>query len=298
MLEILDLQFQDNSDTIAVFLLKSSEGPVLIETGPHSTYEVLCSELHRFGYAPEDVRHVFLTHIHLDHAGAAWLFARHGANIYLHPQGRPHLEHPEKLLESARRIYKENMDPLWGTLQPIPAERLRATAHLEEVRIGDLVLRALQTPGHAVHHIAWQVGQSLFTGDAAGICIRGNSLVQPPCPPPDIDLAAWQHSIALMRQGGFERLYLTHFGEISEVGAHLDQLERRLLAWAHWIKPFYDRGEDADAVVPQFQAFVKSELAAAGISEEDMVRYEYANPAWMSVTGLMRYWKKSSVGVG
>jgi glyoxylase-like metal-dependent hydrolase (beta-lactamase superfamily II) len=292
MAKIIDLRFQGNSDTIAAFLLESSEGPVLIETGPHSTYEMLCRGLRCYGYAPEDVRHVFLTHIHLDHAGAAWVFAGHGANIYLHPLGRPHLEQPEKLLESARRIYKENMDPLWGTLRPIPAGRLQAIGHLEEVRIGDRCLRALHTPGHAVHHIAWQVGRSLFTGDAAGICIPGNALVQPPCPPPDIDLAAWQQSIALMRQGGFERLYLTHFGEVSEVADHLDRLERRLLDWAQWIKPFYERGEDAASVVPQFQAFVREELAAAGISAADMVRYEFANPSWMSVSGLMRYWRK------
>lgn len=298
MTEILDLRFQHNSDTIAAFLLRSSEGPVLVETGPSSTWDALCLGLRRHGYAPQDVRHVFLTHIHLDHAGAAWQFARHGADIHLHPLGRPHLEQPEKLLESARRIYRDQMEPLWGALQPIPGERLKATGHMEEVRVGDLSLRALHTPGHAVHHIAWQLGRSLFTGDAAGICIPGNNLVQPPCPPPDIDLEAWCRSIGMMRQGGFDKLYLTHYGEVRTVQAHLDQLERRLLSWAGWMKPCYDRGDDPDAVVPLFQEHVKGELAAAGVSLADMVRYEYANPAWMSVAGLMRYWKKKEQRLG
>ena len=128
---------------------ETSEGPIIIETGPHSTLPQIVSFLATKGYTLSDVKHVFLTHIHLDHAGAAWAFAREGATVYLHPVGEKHMIDPTKLLKSAKQIYKDQMYALWGELHPIPAPQLRTIANGEKITIGDTQLVAWHTPGHA-----------------------------------------------------------------------------------------------------------------------------------------------------
>lgn len=295
MIKILDLCFQNHAETIAAFLIETSKGPVLVETGPHSTFPALKQGLKKYGYKPGDVQHVFLTHIHLDHGGAAWVFAKHGATIYLHPAGKPHFENPEKLLESARRIYKNDMDRLWGEVKPIPAKNMRTVKHEEKIKIGNVAFKALHTPGHAIHHIAWQVGKSLFTGDVGGVRPGNNKMVMPPCPPPDINIEDWQASISLIKSKRFKSLFLTHYGEVTEVKRHLEELEARLLNWANWIKPFFLQGKDQSEVTPVFQTYVKLQLEAGGITGEEQSKYEKANPSWMSVAGLYRYWKKHAL---
>lgn len=289
----IDLQFQGQRNTIAAFLVETADGPCLVETGPHATLPALMAGIQALGYQPEDVRHVLLTHIHLDHAGAAWAFAAQGATVYVHPEGYRHLLAPSKLLQSAKMIYREQMEALWGSLEPIPDSQLQTVAHGEAVHIGDKTFTAWHTPGHAVHHIAWQLDDSLFTGDVAGIRIH-DGLVAPPCPPPDISIEHWQASLALIRALPLRQLYLTHFGRVSDKLPHLDELESRLLAWANWIRPHYEAGTPAEEIVPLFVKLVADELVASGLSESDILAYEHANPAWMSVAGLLRYWKKKN----
>ncbi len=292
-IKLFDLQFQGVDRTVAAFLLESNEGPVLVETGPHSTYPQLEALIRQAGYAPADIRHVLVTHIHLDHAGAAWVFAQQGATIYVHPSGAPHMRNPEKLYNSAKQIYQDNMEALWGDLRPIAEDKLKTVAHQEKIRIGDLEFTAWHTPGHAVHHIAWQYDGELFTGDVAGVRIN-DGMVAAPCPPPDINLEDWKNSIALIRELHPERLWLTHFGPVGDIQLHLDELEFRLEKWANWMwKPFSNGISPVD-ITPEFQEFAAMELIEAGTDEYNMERYELANPAWMSVAGLMRYWKKKT----
>ncbi len=295
MIHIVDLHFQGHKDTIAAFLIETSEGPALVETGPHSTLSALERGIEALGYNLGDIRHVFLSHIHLDHGGAAWVFARHGACIYVHPAGERHLLNPEKLLQSAKMIYQDQMDALWGDLQPIPLENIVTVAHGESILMGDTTLLAWHTPGHAVHHIAWQVGDSLFTGDVGGVKIH-KGLVVPPCPPPDINIEQWRDSLALIRSLPVNRLYLTHYGEVSDVEDHLNELEAKLVSWSEWMRPHYEAGESAETITPLFGAFVMEQLREYDLTDEEMVAYENANPAWMSVAGLLRYWKKSLSG--
>lgn len=276
---------------IASFLLETSEGPVVLETGPESRFEVLEAALRQHGYAVQEVRHVFVTHIHLDHAGAAWRFAEHGATVYVHPKGAPHLIDPSKLWASASRIYGEQMEPLWGRMGYVPQAQVRALEDQERVKIGEFTIEALDTPGHASHHHAYRIDSVLIAGDVAGVRI-GRGPVLPPCPPPDIHIETWRQSLARLRGLGLQTLYLTHFGPVSDVQAHLAALEARLLDWADWMRRRLKAGRTREEIVPEFEAHVADELHAAGLSDEEVREYEFADPAWMSVDGLIRYWTK------
>ncbi len=172
-LQIIDTQFQGMSQVTAVYLLVGPEGPVLIETGPGSTLPAVLHGLAKHGYSPADIRHVLVTHIHLDHAGAAGWWAQQGAQIYVHHLGGPHLVDPRRLIQSATRIYGEMMDTLWGEIVPAPADRVTTLYDGDTVSAGGLIFTALDTPGHANHHHSYLLetpdGRIAFTGDAAGV---------------------------------------------------------------------------------------------------------------------------------
>jgi glyoxylase-like metal-dependent hydrolase (beta-lactamase superfamily II) len=287
----LDLKFLGQDETIAAFLLVVDGELALIESGPHSTFESLKSEVKRLGYDIKDIKKVFLTHIHFDHAGAAWALAELGATIYVHPLGEKHIVDPTKLYNSAKMIYGDKMDYLWGKMEQIAPERIHSTAQGERIALGNTEIIAWHTPGHAVHHIVWQLGDDLFAGDVAGCKINGG-IVVPPCPPPDIDIEAWIESLNLIKKLKVKRLHLTHFGVVTTVQKHLNQLERRLVRWSNWFKPHYENGKTAAELTPLYQDFVNKELTRYGIVGKQLAQYESANPAWMSVAGLMRYWHK------
>ncbi len=292
MIQILDLQFLNHAGVIAAFLVETEEGPILLETGPYTTFEHLKQLLVQKGYQISDVKHVFLTHIHLDHAGAAWAFAQAGSTIYVHPLGQKHLHHPEKLWNSAKMIYQDKMEYLWGAMQGIAESQLQVVEHGETFSIGEVTLRGWHTPGHAVHHIAWQIGDALICGDVAGVRI-GNGIVVPPCPPPDINIEDWQESLRLIRGLQVRKLYLTHYGVFTDVDAHLSDLEKRLLDYADWMLPYFEAHRSPQEVTPLFQQYVREALLKSGVKEEaQLVLYENANPSWMSVRGLLRYWEK------
>lgn len=290
MLHLLDLHFKTDH-TIAAFLVETSAGPVLIECGPHSVFPQLEAGLKAHGYAVRDLQHLFLTHIHFDHAGAAWALAEQGVQVHVHPAGYKHLLSPERLYQSAQRIYGDQMESLWGLMKGIAADRLHQVEDEQVITVGDQAFQALYTPGHAVHHIAWQWGDVIFTGDVAGVRIQ-NGPVVPPCPPPDIFLEAWRHSIARLRAARPQMLYLTHFGTVENVEEHLDQLEAMLSDWAAWMKGPFEAGRKPEDITPEFQAYAAQQLRAHGLDQHGLDQYEAANPAWMSVAGLLRYWKK------
>lgn len=294
-IEILDLHFLNESDAIASFLIPSNDGLILIETGPESTFETLKKAIAKAGYDWKKVKHVLLTHIHFDHAGAAWKFAENGAKIYVHPIGLPHLQNPERLWNSAKMIYKEEMETLWGHMKPIDENLLVPAEDKDTIVIGEFNFKVHYTPGHAIHHNAYQLGTSIFTGDVAGVHIHQGP-VQPPCPPPDIDVGLWKQSIKKLRNLNPEVLYLTHYGKVTKPQEHLNLLEKELDDWANWMKPHYDKGTDADKIIPEFMTYTKQKLLDAGVSEDDVSRYEKANPSWMSVSGLLRYWKLKEQG--
>ena len=293
MIHSIDLNFQGIKKAIASYLIETKAGPILVETGPHSTYEHLKEGIKQTGYDISQIKHVFLSHIHLDHAGAAWALAESGAKIYVHPFGARNMEDPTRLMESATRIYGDKMDTLWGTMKKIPAELLYQVEDQEVFDLGDTTLKAWHTPGHAKHHIAWQINDIVFTGDVAGVKI-GDGPVMPPCPPPDINIEDWKNSIQLLKKIQPAQLYLTHFNAISDIEGHLTALENILDDWAGWIKEKWEANESAEEVTPKFMEYTAQQLRSQGLSDQEIETYEAANPSWMSVAGLMRYWTKKS----
>ena len=220
-IEIVDLNFMGTEHVIASFLLLGEGSAALVETGPTTCLERLTGGLSDHGVSPEDVRQVFLTHIHLDHAGASGHLAEllPNATFYVHEVGHPHMVDPSKLLKSATRIYGERMDELWGEARPVPEDRLEILKGGEELEAAGGSLVAHYTPGHAYHHLAYLEPGSgaLFAGDVAGIRLPGQSYVRPPTPPPKIEVELWVRSIERIRQLAPGSLPPTRFGRFDDV---------------------------------------------------------------------------------
>ena len=291
MIHIIDLNFQNKKNTIAAFLIENAGELALVETGPFSTFQTLKKGVEAAGYSIDKIKKVFLTHIHFDHAGAAWHFAQNGATIYVHPRGLKHLAEPAKLYESAKLIYQDKMQELWGDMNAIEEKMLYAPQDGEKIKFGNTELVAHFTPGHAVHHIAWQFGDDLFCGDVAGVKIE-TGIVVPPCPPPDINVEDWLKSIDAIKKLKVKRLHLVHYGTVVKVRAHLESLSKRLVRWTNFVKKQSDKGLSAETITPLYVNLVKKELERYGANTQLISQYESANPAWMSVLGIMRYCKK------
>lgn len=294
-IHLIDGEFLGETHVIGTYIIESEDGLIIVDSGPETVFEHFKKAFRQKGFHWQEVKHVLLTHIHFDHAGAAWKFAENGAKIYVHPIGLPHMENPEKLWNSAKRIYQDDMQRLWGEMRPIAAEQLVAVEDGQVFTIGGLTFTAHYTPGHAVHHNAYQLGRALFTGDVAGVKINEGPVV-PPCPPPDINLEAWKLSIAKMRSLKPEVLYLAHYNGVKAVEQHLSDLEKILDDWAGWMKPHFENNARAEDITPQFVQYTQEQLRQKGVGEEDVQRYERGNPSFMSVTGLLRYWKLKSQG--
>ncbi|MCL4557620.1 MAG: MBL fold metallo-hydrolase [Deltaproteobacteria bacterium] len=289
-IKIIDLGFFE-PETIACFLIETGEGPILIETGPDTVYKNLTGSLERYGHSERDVRAVFVSHIHLDHAGSAWHLADAGATVFVNSNGARHLSDPSRLLASAKQIYKDDMDRLWGRSMPISADRIHPTVDREVVEIGGVRVQVFETQGHASHHNIYLIDGMLFTGDAGGIRIKDGPVFAP-TPPPDINVEMWQGSIEKMRMLNPSALYLTHFGVYRDVREHLQRLEDTLLGWTDWVGTRLKQGKPEDVIVKEFEAYFRSMVEDANGSEELYRKYELADPAYMNALGLIRYWKK------
>lgn len=286
--ETLDLEYRNTPHTIAAFLVFGDQGPVLVETGPASTLPTLERGLAEHGVEVDDIRHVLVTHIHLDHAGAAGWWAQRGAQIYVHPRGAHHLVDPSKLLASAARIYGDQMDTLWGEVRPAPAERVTAVEDGAVIEVAGLSFEALETPGHARHHHVYRLGDVAFTGDAAGIRIPGSTWLDLPAPPPEFDLEVWKVTLEKLREQDLRTLYRTHFGASKNVAAELDRFEV-LLDETVAVMRDLSRGTEREAVLSSYSNWVAGRARAEGADDETIRVYEVANPRDMSVDGILRY---------
>jgi glyoxylase-like metal-dependent hydrolase (beta-lactamase superfamily II) len=238
------------------------------------------------------VRHVFLSHIHFDHAGAAWRFAQTGATIYVHPRGAPHLVDPRKLVESATRIFGDDMPRLWGRIAPVPPDRLKILEDGALTEVESLTVRAVETPGHASHHHVYTWEDNLFGGDVAGVRI-GEGPPVPPFVPPELDIDGWLRSISKMRALKSRKLYLPHYGEVrAPVDQHLDALEERVRRWSEWFRDRLMTGAAQEELIPAFAEYEAQDLQSAGATAERVADYEAADPSYMAVGAALRCWRK------
>jgi glyoxylase-like metal-dependent hydrolase (beta-lactamase superfamily II) len=257
-------------------------GDVLVDPGPSSCLETLLAGLH--GMVP---RALLLTHIHLDHAGATGSLVERWPEleVYVHERGARHLVEPERLVESARRLYGQDMDRLWGEMLPVPEENLRV------LRGGERILResveVAYTPGHASHHVAYRHDRIAYVGDTGGVRIVAGGPTIAPTPPPDIDLEAWHESIDRIRAWAPERLAITHFDAYDDVERQLDELAAGLDEWARWA-----RDEDLGAFIAAAEGALEASAGA-----ELLATYTQAAPPEQLYAGLTRYWAKREEAV-
>ena len=291
-IRILDLKFQGKPMAIASYLLRHRDGILLIESGPGSTVPQLKEMLKARGYRFADVTHVLLTHIHLDHAGAAGELASHGAQVFVHPVGAPHLIDPSKLIASATRIYADRMDTLWGKFLAVPQAQLNVLEDGADFEIGGLTFTPFFTPGHAEHHIAYLHDGICFSGDIGGIRIPGYQYLRIPMPPPELNLTKWKASIKLLRQQKISAFAPTHFGIYTDVAWQLDSLERTITRVEQWMDGHLGGAQNIEELKQQFQQWMNEQAAEQGLTADAIEAFALSNPVGMSVDGMLRYWNK------
>ncbi len=257
-------------------------GDVVIDPGPTSCLDTLLE-----GLGGERPRALLLTHIHLDHAGASGSLVERWPDleVYVHERGARHMISPDRLLESARQLYGEDMDRLWGEMVPVPEKNVRVLKGGE--RLFDGEFDVAYTPGHASHHVSFLHDGTAFVGDVGGVRIAGAPLTVPPSPPPDIDVEKWHASIELITSWKPRRLVMTHFGVGEDVEAQLSELSARLDDWA---------GRARDQDLEGFVAGVRDEIAKH-VDPDAAAAYEQAAPPEQLYAGLDRYWRKRTEAV-
>jgi glyoxylase-like metal-dependent hydrolase (beta-lactamase superfamily II) len=267
----IDLEHLGRPKTIASWRV----GDVLIDCGPSSCLERLLAAV-----GDDPPRALLLTHIHLDHAGAAGTLARlwPELTVYVHERGAPHLASPARLVQSAARLYGDAMEMLWGAIDAVPADRIKPLAGGEHVE----GFAVAYTPGHASHHVAYlHDSGAAFVGDAAGVRIHPGDLVVPHAPPPDVDIAAWERTLDVLSAWDPSWLGLPHFGAVDDVVEHIEAARARLRRNAALA-----RDVSEDAFVEQAERDLES------VPSDLHPAYRQTAPAQHSYLGLRRFWEK------
>lgn len=294
---LLDLRWAGHSRSIASALLRSGNSAVLVDPGPSSTIPHLRELLGVHGLRIRDLDALFLTHIHLDHAGASGSLVRENPHlqVYVHSRGAPHMTDPSKLLDSARRLYGDTLQRLYGEFVAVPQENLRILEGGETLSVGSRQIRVLYTPGHASHHVTYfdDAEGIAFVGDTAGISIEGNPYILPATPPPDINLELWSTSLEAIAALDAKRLFLTHFGFSDHPARHIASYRERLLRWSDLVARILSQGLD-DA--HSSEAFLQAIAAEAKetLAPEDADQYLSNGALHLSWLGLARYHRKRS----
>jgi glyoxylase-like metal-dependent hydrolase (beta-lactamase superfamily II) len=255
-------------------------GGLVVDPGPASCVDTLLEGLE------EEPRALLLTHVHLDHAGAAGTLARRypSLQVYVHERGAPHIAAPERLWESAKRLYGEDMERLWGEMVPVDRERIHVLEGGETV---EDTMYVTYTPGHASHHVSYldtATGEA-YVGDVAGVRLPPHEYTLVPTPPPDIDVDQWMVSVDRVEGLRPGALNLTHFGRFTDVSAHLERVRESLATRAR-------RSRDMDS--EQFATWSEAETRAAVDFETAESLIQAAPPEQLGM-GLRRYWEKVAV---
>ena len=293
-----DLMHRGRPRIIATAVVRSAAGVALIDPGPTSCLETLRASLSGAGISIADVRTLLLTHIHLDHAGAAGSLLRENPDItvYVHERGASHMIDPSKLLASAARLYGDEMEELWGPFQPVPEANVRVLVGGERIEAADRTFEVAYTPGHASHHVSFFDRDSgvAFVGDVAGVRTGQALFVLPPTPPPDIDVETWRESIELVRRWRASTLLVTHFGPHEDPDAHLDAMQTHLTAMTDIARKCIEAGGDASAQESRFVDAMRVYMERH-IPADEAGLYGTAAPLDQCWLGLARYWRKRGV---
>ena len=292
----IDTMMAGRANVTSAYLLRASE-PALVETGPTTSLDAVLAGLDALGLGPDDLAHVIVTHIHLDHSGGVGRLVERfpTATVWVHDRGAPHLADPTKLLVSAGRVYGEDrMRELFGEVDPVPSDRIRSLDEGDHVALGNRTIEVLYTPGHASHHVALADSETgaVFTGDALGIHLPDVGVLRPATPPPDIDVEIGADSIERIRdraRGGL--LMFSHYGPVAEVDALCDVAVRRLRTWADIVHEAMGTTDDLDQITEILRSRTASEFDAAPPGA-DVERYEVLSGMRVNAAGLVRYWRK------
>ena len=269
----------------------------LVETGPGTSVEPVARALDVLGISPDALANIVLTHIHLDHAGGVGALAARfpRATIWVHERGARHLADPTRLVQSATRVYgPERMSSLFGPVEAVPSERLRVLHDRETMDLGGRSLLALDTPGHASHHLALvdPATGAVFTGDALGIHVPDLPVLRPATPPPDFDLELAVASIERIREAAASVLLFAHFGPIAEVDRMCDLAVRRLHGWTDAVRDAMRSTTDLDEIVEVLSREAARETVTGAEAQLDLDRLETLAGVRMNAMGIERYLRK------
>jgi glyoxylase-like metal-dependent hydrolase (beta-lactamase superfamily II) len=262
----IDTKMAGYQGITAGYLIKSSR-PCLVETGTATSAPVVRDALAALGIGPADLATVVVTHIHLDHAGGAGDIAAMypDARIVVHEKGARHLADPSRLMASARMVYGDALDVLFGTLNPVPAERLETLDDVGRVDLGDgRALDSYYSPGHARHHVGLldSLTGDLYVGDAAGVYIPETGDLRPATPPPDFDLDVALASLRRFADLRAKRLLFSHYGPVSDVPATLERSADEIRVWVAETRAARSAGMDLDHAVEAVRSRTMSRYAS------------------------------------
>jgi len=295
--DYIDLQFRGSDRVIATAVMIGPDGVTLVDPGPTSCLPVLEDGLRQRGLTLRDVRALLLTHIHLDHAGSAGSIVERvpAIQVHVHERGATHMIDPAKLLASATRLYGDQMDTLWGAFMPVPPANIHALQGGERIAAAGTTLRVAYTPGHAKHHVSYldETAGVAYVGDTGGIRVSGDYLIAP-TPPPDIDLASWRESLAVIEAWQPVSLFLTHFGVVTGAKAHLARFRETLTAQAEAVRQSLSAGSTDEERTRVFVEQMRREVRQA-MPEHEARATELAAPFDQLWQGLARYWQKQTV---
>jgi len=290
----IDLEFLGRSNVIAAAIVHGRGGVAIVDPGPTTCLGTLEQGLQAHGIHWADVHHLMLTHIHLDHAGAAGTIVREHPHItvLVHERGAKHMIDPSRLLDSATRLYGRNMDRLWGEFAAVPQSKIVSLSGGERIDAGGRTFEVAYTPGHASHHVSYFDESSgvALVGDVAGVC-ASEGYVLPPTPPPDIDLELWRTSADRILEWSPSTLFLTHFGPVTRVRPHLAELFDNLAMAAAAVRESLTAAGSDDEKSERFADWLRQELRKK-MTDVEVDAYIVAAEFRYLWFGLARYWRK------
>lgn len=278
----------------SAYLLHADE-PALVETGPGTSVDTVSSSLASLGLEAEDLAHIVVSHIHLDHAGGAGAMSMRfpKATVWAHERGAPHLADPARLVRSATRTYgRDRLRDLFGDVLPVNGDRLHSLTGGERISLGNRELAVFYTPGHASHHVALQDSRTgaVFTGDAVGVHIPDLDILRPASPPPEFDVELAIESIRIIESHARGALLFSHFGPVPQVEKTCQRAIERIRQWSEVVREALTQTPEIQEIERRLREATRTEYE--GLDTSDDERFEILSGFRMNAAGLARYWTK------